>query len=164
MTKRTLALVAFSLLAALPAHGVIAQASPAGMQVVSTEAPGSPVDVRLGRIFENGAGQRFFAGEIRNRGNAAITSLVLRLVRVGADGNVRQSQGKQVTVNVAPGADDLVAVQLTEPPLALEDGDRVVALVAEASGFGGPVWRLDPARARDIVLDAVARSVRGFGR
>src|SRR3954470_1647668 len=144
----SLAIVAFATrtFAAPPIAAVDAQPAAADRRVAIANAPDAPAEIVLARIVANGADQRLFSAEIKNRGDAALTSIVLRLARVGADGSLKQSQGRHVPLIIAPGASDLITIQLSDPPFPLDEGDRVVTLVAEASSFGGRVWRIDPER------------------
>jgi len=165
MTRSAITSVTVMLLGALSSPRMHAQASSLNdVQVLTANATDSPAELRLGRIFQDGTGLRFLAAEVRSRRDAAITSLVLRVYRVGSDGSVKQSQGRQLGVNVAARADELIAIQLSQPPFPIEDGDRVVALIVETSGFGAPDWKLDGTKARDLVLNAAGSRVPGRGR
>jgi hypothetical protein len=155
MTRCVISLAIVATLGALAVDTVRAQPAAADPRVVSANSPDSPAEVRLARIFRNGADQRLLSAEVRNRGDVALTALVVRMVRV-ADGNVKQMQGRQVAVSIAPAAEDLITIQLSDPPFPIDEGDRVVILVAETSGFGGRAWRIDPAKVRTLVLDAAA--------
>ena len=155
MTGRVLSLAIIAATASLPLVAARAQPAAVDRRVAIVNAADAPAEIVLARIVANGVDQRLLSAEIKNRGDAALTSIVLRLARVGADGSLKQSQGRHISLAVAPGASDLITIQLSDPPFPLDDGDRVVTLVAEASSFGGRVWRIDPERVRALVLGAL---------